>query len=447
MEVDGPIPLVLVGPDGPCGPQITRAVSYLHVNSRRRSRSVRIASDFAWFLNRCIDHYPSVVQDFERSVEDCRALMDNFITKVLQVELDPDGGFDRFWLSPPPELHRKVSSALWSIGQVTALLAKAHYDGQDPAKLDNADQSKLKGGTQRSRDGGFQSERFRRYRIASNITISPRFEDPRVSERWLSAAERCGVPDVFLWLVRLARKTGARTSSLLPLNVYSMLVGAPLHGEIRAPLLKNKKRRWITLVMGDESYTDIEMWVDGELRRWHGTTLAECRNLASIVLAGSKVKGRFPDHLRAAREKLESYRLFMLQGSPVTYDQLSRVFRNVAVSAGLVYRPDRPTDNVRSIVFHHLRHEYVFSMLERIAGLPPEQRDAERTGLAYYMGWSLRETMLEWYSNHYEQLFGIHRAHEAANEAEIKLSAQLSGPVAPPILTDIPAFDPNMEGF
>lgn len=417
MEVDEPVSLIFYGPDGPCGPQISRGLSAIKAISKNRSTWVGAASSIAWFFSRCHELCPNSVELFEASVEDNREVQDLFI-KALDIVTDRVDGFDRYWAKPDPDLHRKVSAAIMAVCKVTALLAKPHFRGQDPSKIDNEDQAKLSGGTRKLRDGSFESETFRRIRIASNITVAPRFEDPRVSDRWLMAAAAAGVPDVFLWLVRMGRRTGARSSSILPWNVHMMLVGAPELGRIRAPLLKNKRQRWIKLVIGKSTYCDFELWVNEELKRWYGVDLDHCRKVAAIILSGHDGSSRARTRAADAANELKSYRLFVIDGKPVTYDQLALVFRKVALSAGLVYRPERKTDVLRPVVFHHLRHEYVFARLEEIHGLPDGQQQRERDALAGYMSWSLKEAMLEWYSKHYEQLFGIHRAEEHANRAE-----------------------------
>lgn len=417
--VPEPVSVILIGPDGPCCPQISRAISKIKDKAKLRSDWVRVASDIAWFLNICHDIRPTVAADFEHSVQRCRAAMDCLIDDALKIPTDVESsGFDRRWLMPPPTLHRKLASVLMSIGRVTSLLKLVHFGGQDPAKIDNAGHESVTTRGKRTADGRVMTDTLRRLRLGTNLSIAPRFEDPRVGEKWLDGAVRRGVPEVFCWLVRMAKNTGARSSSLLPANVAGILLGAPKHGEIKVPHRKNKKRPTITLVVGDELYSDFETWVDSELKRWYQVDLEQCRRIADIVRRGHDGSESGKNRIKAHVRFLKSLRLFVHEGVPVNYDQLARVFRSVAVAEGLMYRPDRLTDRPRPICFHHLRHEYVFMRLEQIAALSAHAQVAAKKGLTSHMGWARREEMLEWYSQHYENLFGILGAHDAADAAE-----------------------------
>jgi len=440
--VPEPVSVILLGPDGPCCPQISRALSKIKDNAKLRSDWVRVASDVAWFLNICHKVRPTVAVDFERSVQSCRAAMDCLIDDALKIPTEVErSGFDRRWVMPPPSLHRKLASALMSIGRITSLLQFVQFKGQDPAKIDNAAHALVATRGKRTADGRVMTDTLRRLRLGSNLTISPRFEDPRVGDRWLEGAARRGVPEVFSWLVRMAMNSGARSSSLLPANVAGLLLGAPKHGEIKVPHRKNKKRPSITLVIGDELYADFEAWVDSELRRWYQVDLEQCRRIADLVRRGhdgsESGKNRIAGHVRF----FKGLHLFVHDGVPVNYDQLARVFRSVAVAEGLMYRPDRLTDRPRPICFHHLRHEYVFKRLEQIASLPAHLQAAEKRGLTSYMGWARREEMLEWYSHHYENLFGILGAHDSADEAE----RAFVGSTEPKV--EGADVDPELEGY
>lgn len=408
-----------------------------------RSDWVRTAGDFARFLSRCFPSRPSIAFDFEKSVTGCRAAVDFYIDKVLQVASNPDPtGHDRRWLSPTEDLHREVSNTLMAIGRITAVLESAHFRGQDPSKIDNLSQKLVRAGHKRRADGQLRSDTLRRMRVGNNLSIAPRFEDPRVGERWLSGAVRRGLPVAFHWLVRLARATGARSSSLLPLTLADMLIGAPKHGEIKAPHRKNKKRPTITLVMSDALYADLETWIDAELQRRFGLGLAHYRKLAAVVLKGGGSSRAEMNRRRQCLHTLKSIRLFVLDEVPITYPQLAKAFRAVALAEGLTYRPDKPTDRPRSIVFHHLRHEYVFLRLEDIAGCDSDKREGLRQALADYMGWARGAEMLAWYSQHYENLFGITEAHAAADRIE-------NAAMSPPALDQVGPVtsDPVLEGF
>lgn len=418
VEVDEPVSLVLVGPQGPCCDLLCQAVSKIKDCAKLRSEWVRVARDIAFVLSQSHSLRPTMAFDLVYSVERNREAMDFFIDDALNVRADVDrSGFDRRWLKPVAELHRKLNSVLMSMGKLTSVLQFVQFGGQDPSKIDNKFHDLVKTRGAHRVDGKVISDTLRRLRLASNVSVSPRFEDPRVGARWLEGAARRGVPVVFSWLVRLARATGARSSSALPLTAADMLLRAPKHGEISAPLRKNKWRKRITLVLGDELYSDFELWVDDELRRWYNVDLAQCRRIADLIHRGHDGTASGEARIAGYEKFLSGLHLFMLEGSPVTYDKLAKVFRAVALAEGLTYRPHLPTDLPRAVCFHHLRHEYVFGRLEDIASEELAVQQAKRRALASYMGWARGDEMLAWYSHHYENLFGVLEAHEAAERA------------------------------
>lgn len=436
-EIDAPVSIILVGPKGPVYPKLSQALSFVRDGCQERSEWSRWVRSFVWVLNTTYRDHPDFAALMLSGVDGFREAIPLFLkVKELEVTLSPiRGGMGRSWVNLPSDLYRYVDDALMAVGMVSAALTKSVYGGQDPFKIDSVYQSELRSRRSVYR-GKIRADVFRLFRMGKNLEIGPRFEDPRIAELWLAEAVRFGAPEVFQRLVRTSKGTGARSSSLLPLNLADLLIFPKKWGEITAPAKRSGKRRVLALTTDPEDFADFEEWINEELLRFTGASLESYR------LAASKAKGD-PKEWKALVKVFKKIPLFTEDGvNPIKYERLARIFREVAKQGKLYFLSDRGGGRLKTVTFHHLRHEYVFDRLEDIELLPEHEREAESRALVSYMGWAPGDAMLTWYSNHYDRLFGVEAARKASRRIRDR-QANGQRPTQPVAFVD----DPNTRGL
>lgn len=424
------VSIILRGPSGYCHDKFAQALSLLKEENPNTWR--KDTNAFVWALNvtySTCEQFPVMLQ---LGVDGARRALDSLITATgvpRDRRRDPYG---RIWLKPKGALHRKLAEALTAIGKVTDVLAKHLYNNQDPSLVDPLMQEKmlrhyaaigagLNGKKKRDVEREAEQFCFRRIRIRGSLSRGPRMEDPRLGKIWLEAARRLKKSEQIIKLTETGWITGARGCSLRVLTVCDLLRRADKPGRVAAPSKNSDGERVLQLSFGSVMYAEFRAFVDRQLRRFYKTSLAKIE--ASPEL--------FTD------EDLDEFLIFTEDGKePISRERLCRVFREVSIAAGLIYR-DLRTGELKPFTFHRLRHEYIYRRLTRMGKMTPTRRVSERKAIIDYMGWAEDGGMLDWYSRH----FAIDQAIECADEAaeELSGSAMLDQvhPMAPADVADL----------
>lgn len=399
-EARAAVSIVLRGPHGYCHPKLCSALS--KIQELNPSSWRKYANAFVWALNVTYRAHPCWADLFLLDGRSCQTAIDQLIAAAgIKTDTRRDR-FQRIWLKPTAGQHRKIAEALAAIAQITAVLVDRCYGGFDPSLVNPAMQEAITRDAAAARAAGRGNGRrpcYNRVRIKDASGKRPRIDDPRRGEDWLKAASSLRIPEVFSWLVRWARGSGARGCSLRPLTLFDLLRGAARSGEASAPSKGSEGERTLTLVLNLDEYVRFELWLDGQLRKLRGVSL-------------ENIKRNLDKH---SDDYLRSFPIFSEDGhNSIKREKLCRVFRKVSVASGMTYRA-RSGEGERPFTFHQLRHEYVFSRLMLMYQMPEERWAGEEKSIIDYMGWA-GSSMLKWYSKHFDQTKAIRAAQVANND-------------------------------
>lgn len=414
--IDHEVPVRLIGPDGTQFRQLSRALSGIW-DDENPKEAKRWIGKFVWSLNAAHERMPDVADQYEAGLDQAREAQDAFVVS-LNIHTRDSRPYDgSMWLKPKKAIWSKVSDALIAMGKVTERLSDELYGGEDPSKVNLALSRTLGKPRSTAKVGkSMRSDVDRRLRLGTNPALAPRYDDPRLFDRWTEGLTATRAPAVFERVADLGRFAGARAFQALSLTLFDVFCS----GEdncIRAPNKGSKFERTMEFELPDSRWAKLLGWVGGERARLTGLSLENIRRMASIPT-------------EAAR--LATMPLFTEDGvNPIGYPRLYRVMRKAAERADLYITSDeyRLTGLKRFPGFHYLRHEFVHRWLDAAEELDEKGRAAKRRALITYMRWSAGDEMLAWYSAHH--MIKVARVAVRAHNAAV--DAALEGNVVQPV--------------
>ena len=436
--VDGPVNILVIGPDGRVRGPLSQALSFVARNASSPKYGDSLVAKILWAFNVLaaklgVDPAYDPADRFAKSLGDCRVVLFALMAALNVSSKDAEERDGSVWLSPKAHMHAKVADLVVGLGLATFGLAKIGlFGGQDPGKVDPA--VSRTGGKRRilvSTRRGLRQDTDNILRLRDDRSVAPRIEDPRFYDRLKRGLELTGAREAIMLACDLGRFAGGRSMSILPLNMFDVLVLAKERGRFPS---RNKggdaDDRSFVMSPGTRVTDAIFAYIDGERARLTGESLARLRLIAADP---------------AKRHELKSRPLLTLDGrNPVTYDQLYRAFRKAAEKMDLYVDDDeyRETLRKRFVTFHWLRHEYVHSRLDSIDAMDdPERERKARRRLVTYMCWK-HDRMLAWYSAHHSIKLAERAADEHNDELDRTIGAAALAPVAP--LADDQDFDTDL---
>lgn len=407
-EVPGDQPVRFVGPALRIYPRLSIALGDMLVSAPRRSDALRKIAAVVWALNLASRHCDDPAALVETSAKDCERAIFSFLSAAKARTRKATNGGDRYWISPPSELHGKVGIALTAFCDLTERLSKTAYGGIDPCRIAAAPSTIFI-----PQPGPYRRDTGRRFRLSANPASRPRSNDPRIFDRWAPAAHELGIHEVSIWVARICRAAGCRFMSVQGLNLADVLIFADSFATLPAISKGSKGVRVLRLVLPQNVADELEQYVSRvfpeHYRQWQ--------------------EGRLPSAKRLARIPL-----FSLNGlRPIPYSRYHRDFCAAAARADLYFREvDAGVETRRLVTPQQLRHEYVFHRLMQTENLPAAEQMLHRNAIAAYLGWSSGQAMLEHYSHFYAQLNAMslaRRAHVSPRD-EARDAPAASGPAA-----------------
>lgn len=388
VVVDHAVPVRLVGPDGRQHVMLSRGLSAIWSD-----HSVEIAkrwvSKFVWTLNVAYERMPDVADRYEAGLGPAREAQDAFVS-AMKINTTASRPYDgSMWLHPKKGDWNKVSDGLIAMAKVTEALSDELYGGEDPSKVDLSLSRMLRKPAKESRSK--EDKRVdvdRRLRLGANPAIAPRYDDPRLHERWSAGLKKIDSPEVFDRIMDFGRFAGARAFQALSLSLFDSFASGE-ENLVKAPNKGSKAERTMEFMLPESRWEQLLQWVGSTRAELSGMSLVEIRRMAGIP---------------AEAALLKSMPLFTEDGvNSIKYPRLYRVMNAAAVAAGLFICDDeyRATGVKRYPGFHYQRHEYVHRRMDEIEALPEAERPAARRALIRYMRWSDGEAMLAWYSAHH----------------------------------------------
>lgn len=398
-EVPGTHPVRFVGPGLRIYPRLSRQLSEMLVSAPRRSDALRKISAIVWALNLACQETEDPAAPVEESAAGCEAAIFAFLSAAKARSRRSRNGSDRYWVTPPIDLHGKVGIALVAFSELTEGLSKTVYGGHDPCRITPASNTIFI-----PQPGPYRRDTGRRFRLSANPASRPRSNDPRIFERWAPAARELGIHEISIWVARICRAAGCRFMSVQALNLADVLIFADSFATLPAISKGSSGVRVLRLVLPQNVADDLEQYVSRVFpdHYWHWQ------------------QGSLPSAKRLARVPL-----FSLNGmTPIPYSRYHRDFSAAAARADLYFREvESGVETRRLVTPQQLRHEYVFHRLMQTEDLPPAEQKLHRDAIAAYIGWSSGQAMLEHYSHFYAQLNAMSLARRAHGNAFLEHEA------------------------
>ena len=375
VKVDHPVAWRIVGPNGKQNERLCGALSAALDELDNEKLAKRYCAALAYALSRAEERVRHAADVLMRSVNEFRRLIKAFL-KAARIGRRVRAGVE--WVTPPQELHSKVSDALAVLGKIGEAAAERLFGGTDPS---------MRPATSKRRD---KYDKGRLFRLPTNPGHAPRHEDPRMWDRWRRGLEDIGAPVCYIAIGDVARFAGKRRFQVRELTLHDVLVSPGKGFELMFGSKGARDRHDEKGLLPRGAWYRLLAYIDGERAELTGLGLEDLRRMA-----------RDPRQMDALRVPV-----FTEDGvNPLDDNRMYRVFRKAAEKADLFFDDQAYRGSggrvKRYVTFHYLRHEYVHCRLDAIMGLEERDYRQKKRALIAYMNWSSGEAMLRWYSHHH----------------------------------------------